>query len=309
MLRVQELRKKFGQREVVRGVSFEVGAGESFGLLGPNGAGKSTIISMICGLVASDSGDVQVGGESVQHHSLRVKQKIGVVPQDIALYPTMSARDNLHFWGRMYGMKGAEVKRRADEVLEIIGLRDRAKEPVGHFSGGMKRRTNIGAALMHSPQLLIMDEPTVGIDPQSRNYILETVKQLNEGGMTVIYTSHYMEEVEYLCNRVAIVDHGELIALGTKSDLYGRLQGGACVQVTVDGMQKDQLPVIEQLPGVTSAALEEATLTVFAQDVRQVLGDVVTTVLALGASVRSVDVREPSLEMVFMQLTGRTLRD
>ncbi|PWK03934.1 ABC transporter ATP-binding protein [Tumebacillus permanentifrigoris] len=309
MLQVQDLRKRFGQREVVRGVSFEVGAGESFGLLGPNGAGKSTIISMICGLVTSDRGDVRVGGESVKQNPLVVKQKIGVVPQDIALYPTMSARENLLFWARMYGMKGAEVKRRADEVLEIIGLSDRAKEPIGTFSGGMKRRTNIGAALMHHPQLLIMDEPTVGIDPQSRNYILETVKRLNEDGMTVLYTSHYMEEVEYLCNRVAIVDHGELIALGTKQELYRRLNGGACVQVLVEGMQVEQLPMIEQLPGVTKAVLEGEMLTVFAQDVRQVLGDVMTSVLALGALVRSVDVREPSLETVFMQLTGRTLRD
>ncbi|MGZ4135469.1 MAG: ABC transporter ATP-binding protein, partial [Tumebacillaceae bacterium] len=184
MLQVQELRKRFGDREVVRGVTFSVEKGESFGLLGPNGAGKSTTISMICGLLQSDRGDVRVGGVSVKQDPLTTKKKIGVVPQDIALYPTMSAKENLVFWGRMYGLTAAQAKQRADEVLAIVGLTDRGKDQVGNFSGGMKRRINIGAALMHRPELLIMDEPTVGIDPQSRNHILETVKTLNQEGMT-----------------------------------------------------------------------------------------------------------------------------
>lgn len=309
MLMVQQLRKSFGDREVVRGVSFSVEKGESFGLLGPNGAGKSTTISMICGLLSSDAGDVHVGGVSVKEDPLEAKRKIGVVPQDIALYPTMSARENLVFWGRMYGLTGAEAKRRAEDVLEIVGLTDRGKDAVGHFSGGMKRRINIGASLMHRPELLIMDEPTVGIDPQSRNHILETVKQLNEEGMTVIYTSHYMEEVEYLCNRLAIIDHGQVIASGTKNELCNRLTDGASIHLTVEGLQQAHLQNVEALPGVQKAVASDNEVTVFAKEARLLLGDVVSTMIAAGAQIVAVDVQEPNLETVFLQLTGRKLRD
>ncbi|MED3353208.1 ABC transporter ATP-binding protein, partial [Bacillus thuringiensis] len=208
--------------------------GETFGLLGPNGAGKSTTISMICGLIPYDSGDIKVGGKSVKEYPLEAKKKIGIVPQDIALYPTLSAKENLVFWGKMYGLNGKVAKERAEEVLAYVGLQDREKDKIETFSGGMKRRINIGAALMHEPELLIMDEPTVGIDPQSRNHILETVKKLNEKGMTVIYTSHYMEEVEYLCERIAIVDHGKVIALGTKRELCNRLADGFIVKLQLN---------------------------------------------------------------------------
>ncbi len=216
MLVIDHITKSFGKKEIIKNVSFEVKKGETFGLLGPNGAGKSTTISMICGLISYDSGDIKVGGKSVKEYPLEAKKKIGIVPQDIALYPTLSAKENLVFWGKMYGLNGKIAKERAEEVLAYVGLQDRGKDKIETFSGGMKRRINIGATLMHEPELLIMDEPTVGIDPQSRNHILETVKKLNEKGMTVIYTSHYMEEVEYLCERIAIVDHGKVIALGTK---------------------------------------------------------------------------------------------
>ncbi|MGZ4105816.1 MAG: ABC transporter ATP-binding protein [Tumebacillaceae bacterium] len=309
MLQVQELRKRFGDREVVRGVSFSVEKGESFGLLGPNGAGKSTTISMICGLLQSDQGDVRVGGVSVKQDPLSTKKKIGVVPQDIALYPTMSAKENLVFWGRMYGLTAAQAKQRADEVLAIVGLTDRGKDQVGNFSGGMKRRINIGAALMHRPELLIMDEPTVGIDPQSRNHILETVKTLNQEGMTVIYTSHYMEEVEYLCDRVAIIDHGQLIASGTKTELCNRLTNGASIRLTVAQVSPEQVRHVEMLDGVQQVVVEGEALTVFAKDVRLMLGEVVTALTAAGVRIESVDVQEPNLETVFLQLTGRTLRD
>ncbi|TCP58062.1 ABC-2 type transport system ATP-binding protein [Tumebacillus sp. BK434] len=309
MIQVQELTKSFGSRHVVRGVSFHVQKGESFGLLGPNGAGKSTTISMICGLLGADSGDVIVGGQSVRNNPQEVKRKIGVVPQDIALYPTMSAYENLVFWGRMYGLRGAEVKRRAQEVLEIVGLTDRAKDAVGTFSGGMKRRINIGAALMHKPELLIMDEPTVGIDPQSRNHILETVKELNRQGMTVIYTSHYMEEVEYLCERLAIIDHGQVIATGTKQDLCNRLTNGAVIKLTVEGEAAELASNLRRVPGVEQTAVEGQTVQVFAKAAGQMLGDVVSAALADGAQILAVDVQEPNLETVFLQLTGRTLRD
>ncbi len=309
MLQVQELKKRFGEREVVRGISFAVEKGESFGLLGPNGAGKSTTISMICGLLTADSGDVKVAGLSVKQDPVGAKRKIGVVPQDIALYPTLSARENLLFWGRMYGLQGANVKKRADEVLEMVGLSDRAKDAIESFSGGMKRRINIGAALMHAPELLIMDEPTVGIDPQSRNHILETVKELNRSGMTVIYTSHYMEEVEYLCERLAIIDHGQLIAIGSKQELKNRLTNGAMIKLVLEAEVPTLGDQLRALQGVQQVAIEGDEISIFAQGARQLLGDVVTTATAAGAQIVSVDVLEPNLETVFLHLTGRTLRD
>jgi ABC-2 type transport system ATP-binding protein len=309
MLQIQELKKRYGDREVVKGISFEVQKGESFGLLGPNGAGKSTTISMICGLIKSDGGDVVVDGVSIKENPTQAKQKIGVVPQDIALYPTMSARENLLFWGKMYGLTGKQAKQRAEEVLNIVGLTDRAKEKVESFSGGMKRRINIGAALMHQPELLIMDEPTVGIDPQSRNHILQTVKKLNESGMTVIYTSHYMEEVEFLCNRIAIMDHGQLIAMGTKNELCNRLVGGTAIQLTLDKITEPLLSALKALPGIHSVTADQGRVTLLTSESRQSLGDAVSQVIREGAQIVSVDVQEANLETVFLQLTGRILRD
>ncbi|MCP8971265.1 ABC transporter ATP-binding protein [Ectobacillus ponti] len=310
MLAVRDIRKSFDQKEVVRGVSFEVKRGESFGLLGPNGAGKSTTISMICGLVPYDSGEVLVDGISVKGDPTAAKRKIGIVPQDIALYPTMSALDNLLFWGRMYGLKRGEVKRRAEEVLEYVGLRDRAKDRIETFSGGMKRRINIGAALMHKPELLIMDEPTVGIDPQSRNHILETVKRLNEQGMTVIYTSHYMEEVEYLCKRIAIVDHGALIASGTKADLCSRLADGHIIRLRVSRLEEKFLADIQELDLVERvlADREEGTVDIGASN-ETIIGEIIACTVKHRVQVLSLEVKEPNLEALFLQLTGRSLRD
>ncbi|WP_274366066.1 ABC transporter ATP-binding protein [Paenibacillus thermotolerans] len=309
MLQVVDLKKSFGNREVVRGVTFTVNKGEAFGLLGPNGAGKSTTISMICGLIESSGGDITVGGVSIRNNPMEVKRKIGVVPQEIALYPTISARENLYFWGRMYGLSRGEAKKRAEEVLEIVGLKDRAKEKIENYSGGMKRRINIGAALMHKPELLIMDEPTVGIDPQSRNHILETVKKLNQEGMTVIYTSHYMEEVEYLCERIAIVDQGEVIASGTKTELCNRLVGATSIQMKVNNPSQAMIDQLGTIPKVRGVKADGEQITIYAADARQTLGDAVALVIQSGLQVLSVDVQEPNLESVFLQLTGRTLRD
>jgi ABC-2 type transport system ATP-binding protein len=310
MLVVHDIKKSFGKKEVVKGVSFSVEKGESFGLLGPNGAGKSTTISMICGLVPYDNGDVQVGGISVKQSPMEVKRKIGVVPQDIALYPTMSAKDNLIFWGKMYGLSGKEAKERADEVLEYVGLKARAKDKVETFSGGMKRRVNIGAALMHKPELLIMDEPTVGIDPQSRNHILETVKHLNENGMTVVYTSHYMEEVEYLCKRIAIVDHGKLIALGTKIDLCNRLANGTVVKMKVNQLSEPFVSALKALDKVERVVTnqEENSADIFVTE-EKVIGDIVACTVEHHVQVLALEVKEPNLEALFLQLTGRSLRD
>ncbi|QQZ11274.1 ABC transporter ATP-binding protein [Heyndrickxia vini] len=310
MLTVSNVKKSFGNKEVVKGVSLQVEKGESFGLLGPNGAGKSTTISMICGLVPFNEGDITVDGISVKKNPLDIKKKIGVVPQDIALYPTMSAIDNLIFWGKMYGLHGKEVKNRANEVLKIVGLSDRAKDKIETFSGGMKRRINIGAALMHKPQLLIMDEPTVGIDPQSRNHILETVKKLNEEGMTIIYTSHYMEEVEFLCKRIAIIDHGQLIASGSKIDLCNRLAGGTVLHVQVDQVNPVFINQLKSIDGVENITINtDTSIDIFIQNNENLLSDIVLHSIHSNVKISQLQFQEANLESLFLKLTGRTLRD
>ncbi|MFD2216077.1 ABC transporter ATP-binding protein [Metabacillus endolithicus] len=311
MLEVRELKKSYGKKEVVKNVSFTIERGEAFGLLGPNGAGKSTTISMICGLIPYDEGDVIVGNESVKTSPISIKKKIGVVSQEIALYPTMSAKDNLLFWGKMYGLSGSQAKKRVEEVLEIVGLEDRGKDRIETFSGGMKRRINIGAALMHEPELLIMDEPTVGIDPQSRNHILETVKALNEKGMTIIYTSHYMEEVEFLCNRVGIIDHGEVMAIGTKAELCNRLAGSSFVQINVEKMTDEAMEAINKVHSVSQVLYKEDSglLEVFSHNPQEALGSIITAAVNQGLKIEAVKIEEANLETLFLQLTGRSLRD
>src|SRR4030065_1073568 len=219
ILEVQNLVKKFGDFTAVDGVSFDIQGGEVFSLLGPNGAGKTTTITLLAFLLEPPSGDAIVGGHSISREALEVKRIIGVVPQEIALYEELSARENLTFWGQMYGLGGNTLKTRVTEVLEQIGLTDRAKDKIKTYSGGMKRRVNIGVGLLHKPRLLYMDEPTVGIDPQSRRSLLDSAKDLNKAGMTVLYTTHYMEEAEELSNRVGIVDQGKMIAIGTQKEL------------------------------------------------------------------------------------------
>lgn len=310
MLALNNIKKSFGQHEVVKGITLNIEKGEAFGLLGPNGAGKSTTISMICGLVPYEDGDILVDGVSVKKDPAFIKKKIGVVPQDIALYPTMSAIDNLVFWGQMYGLKRKEAKNRAKEVLEIVGLSDRAKDKIETFSGGMKRRINIGAALMHKPELLIMDEPTVGIDPQSRNHILETVKSLNEQGMTIIYTSHYMEEVEFLCKRIAIIDHGQLIASGSKKELTNRLSGGKVLHLVVDQVKPDFLMELNSMDGVENVTVQQETeINIFLQNHKELLADIVLLANQTGVILQQIQLQEPNLETLFLQLTGRSLRD
>jgi ABC-2 type transport system ATP-binding protein len=311
MLVVNDIKKSFNLKEVVRGVSFSVSKGESFGLLGPNGAGKSTIISMICGLLTYDNGDVTVDGISVKQKPLDVKKKIGIVPQEIALYPTMSAKENLLFWGKMYGLSGKLAKKRVDQVLEYVGLHDRAKDKIETFSGGMKRRINIAASLMHEPELLIMDEPTVGIDPQSRNHILETVKRLNQNGMTVIYTSHYMEEVEFICDRIGIVDQGKMIALGTKNDLVNRLAGGTLIKLSAASLEDEFVASLLKLTNVERVVpdMENNALDILVQHHQLAFSEIFACAMENRIQVLSFEVKEPNLENLFLSLTGRTLRD
>ena len=308
---VSDLVKRFGDSAAVDGVSFSIEAGEIFGLLGPNGAGKTTTISMICCLLAPTSGDVAVDGASVLSDPGHVKRALGVVPQEIALYPTLTATENLRFWGRMYGLSGGLLDQRIAESLEIAGLADRAKERIETYSGGMKRRINIAAGIMHHPKVLLMDEPTVGIDPQSRNHILETVKQLNASGMTVLYTSHYMEEVEFLCDRVGIVDHGKLIASGTMDELKLLVGGENVISLHVDGVPESIVETLGRLEGVDRVThdAEAGTLEVLAPDAGLVLAPLVEALTSAGGHIASVDIKEPNLESVFLHLTGKSLRD
>ncbi|HWI63527.1 MAG TPA: ABC transporter ATP-binding protein [Symbiobacteriaceae bacterium] len=308
MLEVKNLVKRFGEKEAVRNISFTVERGEAYGLLGPNGAGKSTTISMICGLLQPNEGEITVAGINALQNATAAKKLMGIVPQDIALYPTLSARENLGFWGAMYGLTGRELAARVDEALEIVGLKERQKDRIDTYSGGMKRRINIAASLLHRPELLIMDEPTVGIDPQSRNNILETVRLLNqERKMTVIYTSHYMEEVEYLCTRVGIIDHGRLIAQGTL-DQVRRLAGeDTAVRLKVQKPTEQMAAALKSVPGVKGARIEEKTLVCLVPSVAETLAPLMAA--AGSFKIQGVEIEEPNLEAVFLHLTGRALRD
>lgn len=306
---VRDLQKSFGDFEAVKGVSFSVEKGESFSLLGPNGAGKSTIINMLTGLFSPTSGSIHIKDIDVIKNPKQAQKWIGIVPQEIALYETLSARENLKFWGRMYNLTGKALEKSVDGVLEIIGLSERAKDKVETFSGGMKRRVNIGAAILHHPEMLIMDEPTVGIDPQSRNHILETVKRLNNEGMTIIYTSHYMEEVEYLCERIGIIDHGQLIACGTLRELRESIGDRSRIILTMDQERPSIKNVFKGKFLEKDMQIQEKQFIVYHKEPQFILSDLIQTVTNTGAKVSSVEIVEPNLESVFLHLTGRSLRD
>jgi ABC-2 type transport system ATP-binding protein len=311
ILEVHDLCKKFGDFAAVKEISFHIEEGEIFSLLGPNGAGKTTTISMLSTLYVPTSGDAMIGGHSITKEPMAVKQVIGIVPQEIALYEDLTARENLIFWGEMYGLGGRSLNNRVDEVLEQIGLTDKARNRVKTYSGGMKRRVNIGVGLLHKPRLLFMDEPTVGIDPQSRRAILDTVKDLNKQGMTVLYTTHYMEEAEELSDRVGIIDHGELIAIGTQKELTQQVGETETLLLHI-GENDDSQALAKSLDGVKDileARANDHEVSVVAHEAEDVLAAVVTKANERGIHIRSIDIREPNLEAVFLHLTGRALRD
>lgn len=311
ILEVKELVKKYGNFAAVKGITFDIKAGEIFSLLGPNGAGKTTTISMLSTLYAPTSGDAMIAGHSVVKEPMAVRNEIGVVPQDLALYEDLTAKENLIFWGQMYGLSGKSLHNRVDEVLEQIGLVDKAKDRVKTYSGGMKRRVNIGVGLLHKPKLLFMDEPTVGIDPQSRRAILDTVKDLNKQGMTVLYTTHYMEEAEELSNRVGIIDHGGLIALGTQKELTKQV-GQTETLVLHIGENEDPealVTALKEVDGVLEVNAIDHEIAVITPAAEDVLAHVVTKANERGIKIHSIDIREPNLEAVFLHLTGRALRD
>jgi ABC-2 type transport system ATP-binding protein len=309
ILAAQKLEKSFGDHQAVRGVSFEIAKGEVFGLLGPNGAGKTTTISMLTGLLDPTAGHALVDGKPLNHKANGLKSKIGFVPQELALYPTLSAHDNLIFFGRIYGLKGKELRERVAQVLDIVGLADRAKDRIDSYSGGMKRRINIAAGLLHQPEILFLDEPTVGVDPQSRNAIFESVEALNKEGLTILYTTHYMEEAERLCNRIAIMDLGKVIALDTPKALIEGL-GGGLLRV---GLYNGKLPMVheqvEKLDAVMEVSQLNEELMVKTHHSREALLGVLEVTNQLDAKVTSLEILEPNLETVFLELTGRNLRN
>ncbi len=310
MIEAVELSKHYGKIHAVKNIGLFIEEGELVGLLGPNGAGKSTTISMISSLVKPSGGDVIIDGHSVSRNPERIRPLLGVVPQEIALFMDLTARENLAFFGRAYKLSGERLRNRIDETLETIGLAGRSREPVSGFSGGMKRRLNIAVALLHQPRILIMDEPTVGIDPQSRNHILETVRRLNrEQGMTVIYTSHYMEEVEFLCDRVYIMDHGDILANGSREELTGILTQEDTLHLTVDSFPERFKQALEGLESVHSLSLHEQTVTVVARRDKRLLESLFSMAHVHGVQLQGVQVVSPSLEDVFLHLTGRSLRD
>lgn len=332
ILEVDNLVKKYGDFEAVKDISFSVEEGEVFGLLGPNGAGKTQTISMLTGVIPPTSGTARIGGYDLRKDLDKVKKINGLVPQDLALYPTLSARTNIDFFGRIYGLRGRELKERVDDVLMVVALTERADQVVDKFSGGMKRRVNIAAGLVHQPRLLFLDEPTVGVDPQSRNHIFESVQRLNrERGMSVVYTSHYIEEVEFLCNRVAIVDQGRIIALDTIKNLIAIL-GGGVIYVGLTQIDDATLAQLSALPAVKEALLvpqppappapegkestvEEKPTTanpvvkIVAENNQTAVVNVIQYFNKRNIDITSLDILQPNLESVFLHLTGKKLRE
>ncbi len=309
VLRCSDLRRRFGDRVAVDGVGFEIAAGETYGLLGPNGAGKTTTISMICGLLRRDGGEVEVAGKPVDVHSTRAKSAIGYVPQDLAIYPDLTARENLRFFGRLERLSGRELDARVDEVLETIGLSDRAGERTDAFSGGMKRRLNIGIGLLHRPRLLVLDEPTVGVDPQSRNAILSSIADLEREGMAILYTTHYMEEAERLCDRIGIIDEGRIKAEGTRRQLVEMIGGKDRVTLTAGGSLAAAAAALAAMERVEEATAADGRIDAVVIEARSILPAMLERAASAGAQVRTVEVIEPDLEAVFLHLTGKALRD
>ncbi|MFN8020331.1 MAG: ABC transporter ATP-binding protein [Acidimicrobiales bacterium] len=314
VLRCEGLVRRFGERTAVDGVGFEIAAGETYGLLGPNGAGKTTTISMIAGILEPDAGVVEIEGRRVQTRDPEAKRTLGFVPQEIALFDDLSAAENLRFFGGLQGLGGRELHARVAATLDLVGLADRAGDRVGEFSGGMQRRANIAVGLLHQPRLLVLDEPTAGVDPQSRNQILESIERLGDQGLAVLYTTHYMEEAERLCDRVGIIDGGRIVAEGTRRALVAQIGEHDRIVVRTEAasgvVATSYAEAVRHLAGVIDVrATEDDSLEVLTDDAAATLAAVVAAAPGAGVAVTGVEVREPNLEAVFLHLTGKALRD
>jgi ABC-2 type transport system ATP-binding protein len=307
ILQVRDLHKRYGATVALDHVSLEVREGEMFGLLGPNGAGKTTLLSILSCLLEPNSGEVTLFDEKLHRGNFALRSLIGIVPQELAVYGELTARENLTFFGELYGMRGDALRHRVDEVLASVALADRADQRVSTFSGGMKRRLNLGAALVHGPRLLLLDEPTTGVDPQSRNHIFEEVRTLNSKGLTVVYTSHYMEEVEALCTRIGIIDHGKLIACDSLAGLLRQMPG--LIRFRVPHISEGIRHRLAQVPGVVLHSSDDREMEMECRDVKTSLLQLVAVLNDSQTELTSLETREPNLERVFLHLTGRGLRD
>lgn len=309
IVEMDNLVKKYGDFTAVNNVNLKIKEGEIYGLLGPNGAGKSTTINMMCNLINISKGNIKILGKDIKKYSDFVKRNIGIVPQDIAIYEDLTSYENVRFFGSLYGIKGKQLDNMAKEALEFVGLLDKAKEFPKKFSGGMKRRINIACAIVHKPKLIIMDEPTVGIDPQSRNHILNSVKKLNKLGSTIIYTSHYMEEIESICTKIAIIDKGKVIAEGTKEELKNIVANKNHLEITVDDAKNINKDEINNINGVLGVKIDNNKLKIdTSKDVNN-LDKVILYFTENNIPIKNIETKNPTLETVFLTLTGRKLRD
>jgi len=308
IITVENLVKKYNGHTAVDGVSFDINRGEIFGLLGPNGAGKSTLISMMCCLLESTSGKIIIEGFDIEKEPFEIKKIIGVVPQEISLYHTLTAQENLLFYGKIYGLSGASLKNRVETLLEMVGLTDRAHDIIEGYSGGMKRRINIAVALLHNPKILFLDEPSTGVDPQSRRRIYDTIQELNRAGTTVLLTTHQMEDAEKLCHRIAIVDKGKLIALDTLQGLLDLVGENDIIYLMAKEFPDDAVESIEKMNEVRKVSLDKDSMTVQLLHGRESLAQIIDILISAGTQVESIQIKEPDLETLFLHLTGTRLR-
>ncbi|MEK5060385.1 ATP-binding cassette domain-containing protein [Paenibacillus shunpengii] len=309
VLEIEGLTKKFGDFVAVDHMNLKLREGEIFGFLGANGAGKSTTIHLISSLLRASKGEIRLLGKNIAKNSRFAKMNIGIVPQDIAIYENLTAYENVHFFGGLYGLRGKELQERSLEALNFVGLTDKAKQYPKNFSGGMKRRLNIACAIAHQPKLIIMDEPTVGIDPQSRSYILDSVRKLNQMGCTIIYTSHYMEEVEEICTRIAIVDHGKIIAEGTKEQLTSTITDTKDIWIGYKSALPLDIEFLKQIHGVIEVEADDQMIQIRSKSEVNNLNQLIYQLMTHEVEIRSVEEQAPNLETVFLTLTGRKLRD
>jgi ABC-2 type transport system ATP-binding protein len=309
MIQVKNLEKSYGKTRAVDGISFEVREGEIYGLLGPNGAGKTTTLSMLAGLLGPDEGSILFGGVDLAAKPLKVKQEMGVVPQEVAVYEELTARENLRFWGGLYGLGGPRLKEAVERVLEQVGLTANADTKVGKYSGGMKRRLNLSLGLVHAPRVVLMDEPTVGIDPQARENILDVVRDIATAGTTVLYTTHYMEEAELLCDRIGIMDQGKILAEGTLDELVRMLGDGELVTVRGSFNTDAALDLLGELAGVRVVGSSEGQIVLSVTDGGKTAVDLLSRVLGSDLPIDGVSIRPPGLNSLFLKLTGKELRD